>query len=223
MRLRFRFAMVATAVATCLLAGCQSGGQPTLETVDVGSAQSAVNSSELSPTSSAPGTTTVSTSAAPATPSPSLSPSASPSTDDGLSTQERSDRAAIESQWTRSWDIYLELPGTPQDRRQSLAATAMVDPALSGAIKDAQAVNDKGWDTYGAIEHRITWPKAVNGGDTALVDDCMDTSRSGSFETSTGNKTTAGTDRLHVQGNLIRGADGIWLVAENYFLKDEPC
>ena len=75
----------------------------------------------------------------------------------------------------------------------------------------------------GDIEHRITWPKAINGGNTALVDDCMDTSKSGSYETSTGDKTTTGTDRLHVQGNLIKGEDGIWLVAQNYFLKDEPC
>ena len=123
----------------------------------------------------------------------------------------------------KSWDIYLKLPNTPQDQRQALAATAMVDAALNGAIKDAQAVNDKGWGTYGDIEHRITWPKAINGGNTALVDDCMDTSKSGSYETSTGDKTTTGTDRLHVQGNLIKGEDGIWLVAQNYFLKDEPC
>jgi len=224
---RFRLvAAVATAAAMCLLAGCQHGGQPNLETVDTGTEeQMTPTASALSPTSGASSTTSPSTiNLEPTTASPSPAPpSTGSSNDDDLSAQERSDRAAVEAQWIRSWDIYLELPGTPQDQRQALAATAMVDPALSGALKDASAVNDKGWDTYGDIEHRISWPKAVNGGDTALVDDCMDTSNSGSFETSTGNKTTVGTARLHVQGNLIRSADGNWLVAQNYFLKDEPC
>lgn len=222
--MRFRsVAAVATAAAMCLLAGCQHGGQPNLETVDTETEeQVTTTASALNPTNGASSTTSPSTiNLEPTAASPNPAP---PSTgDDDLSAQERSDRAAIEAQWIKSWDIYLELPGTPQDQRQALAAIAMVDPALSGALKDASAVNDKGWDTYGDIEHRISWPKAVNGGDTALVDDCMDTSNSGSFETSTGNKTTAGTARLHVQGNLIRSADGNWLVAQNYFLKDEPC
>ena len=99
----------------------------------------------------------------------------------------------------------------------------MVDPALSGALKDARTVNDKGWETYGEIAHRISWPKPVNGASTALIDDCMDTSKSGSLETRTGDKRTVGTERLHVQGSLTKGPDGIWRVTQNYSLKDEPC
>lgn len=99
----------------------------------------------------------------------------------------------------------------------------MVDPALTGAIKDAETIAGKGLDTYGEVGHRVTWPKPIDGADTALVDDCMDTSKSGAYETSTGNKTSVGVARLHMQGSLVKGPDGIWRVQQTYFLKDEPC
>ncbi len=99
----------------------------------------------------------------------------------------------------------------------------MIDPALSGALKDAETVASKGWDTYGEIGHRISWPKPVNGADTALIDDCMDASQTGSSEVSTGNKVTVGQARIHNQGTLVKGADGVWRVAQTFFLQDEPC
>jgi hypothetical protein len=56
-----------------------------------------------------------------------------------------------------------------------------------------------------------------------VIADCQDTSQAGSLETSTGNKTTVGVERNPLQGNLVRGEDGVWRVQQAYYLKDEPC
>ena len=197
------------------------------------SGSSGVNTEEL--TSSTGSTTPSATlppstaSASPSTATPSTSegsvtgsPSGAVGTD-GLSPQESADRAAIEAQWNEFWHVYLELPHTPEGDRQALAASVAVDPGLTNLLTDAKTVEQKGWDSYGQIIHRISWPQPVDGKATAVIADCQDTSQAGSLETSTGNKTTVGVERNPLQGNLVRGEDGVWRVQQAYYLKDEPC
>ena len=136
---------------------------------------------------------------------------------------EAADRTAAEAQWIKSWDVYLAMAATPAAERDALASTVTIDPAKSKMLTDAQEFDKQGLQTYGQIGHRISWPQAINGADTALIDDCQDRSNSGSLEASTGNKVTVGVAGLHYQGQLVRGDDGIWRVSQSYFLKDEPC
>jgi len=98
-----------------------------------------------------------------------------------------------------------------------------VDPALSSLLNDANTLNGKGWDTYGQFTSRISWPQSVDGKATAVIADCQDASQAGSFETSTGNKTTVGVARNPLQGTLARGEDGVWRVVQVFYLQDEPC
>jgi hypothetical protein len=218
MRIR-AVAAIALFAATALVTGCS--GSSGVNTEDLTSATGSTTISATLPSSTAsasPSTAPPSTASA----STEASPSDAPGTD-GLSPQESADRAAIEAQWNRFWQVYLELPHTPEGDRQAMAAEVAVDPGLTNLLTDAKTVEQKGWDSYGQIIHRISWPQPVDGKTTAVIADCQDTSQAGSLETSTGNKMTVGVERNPLQGNLVRGEDGVWRVQQAYYLKDEPC
>ena len=140
-----------------------------------------------------------------------------------LSPREAADRTAIARQWAKFWQVYLVLPHTPEKDRHAMAAAVAVEPGLTNLLTDAKTVAEKGWDSYGQITHRISWPQPVNGKATAVIADCQDTSQAGSVETSTGNKMTVGVERNSLQGALVRGEDGVWRVQKAFYLKDEPC
>lgn len=203
----------ALAIACVLLAGCTSASGVNIETLDPATS-----------TSTASSTASASPSQSSAPPSSVLaSPSPTAGTDSGLPAGEAADRAAVESQWIKSWDVYAALAHTPGDQRAALAGTVAVDPALTNMLTDAQTLTGKGWDTYGQIAHRISWPQSVDGKPSAVIADCQDSSQSGSYETSTGYKRTVGVPRDHMQGILLRSDDGIWRVQQVFYLKDEPC
>ena len=212
-------AAIALLVVTAFVTGCS--GSSGVNTEDPTSATGSTTPSATLPPSTAsasPSTATPSTSEGSVTGSPSGAVGT-----DVLSSQESADRAAIEAQWNEFWHVYLELPHTPEGDRQALAASVAVDPGLTNLLTDAKTVEQKGWDSCGQIIHRISWPQPVDGKATAVIADCQDTSQAGSLETSTGNKTTVGVERNPLQGNLVRGEDGVWRVQQAYYLKDEPC
>ena len=218
MRVR-TMAAIALLAAGALLAGCT--GTSGVNTQELSTATgSSTHSETITSTvgSSSPAQTAISTSTTPTD----TAASASAGTE-GLSAQEAADRAAIEAQWNEFWQVYLALPHTPEEDRQALAAGVAVDPGLTNLLTDANTVDQKGWDSYGQITHRITWPQAVNGQATAVIADCQDTSQAGSLETSTGNKMTVGVERNPLQGTFVRGQDGVWRVDQVFYLKDEPC
>ena len=121
---------------------------------------SGVNTQDLT---TAPASSTISGSisstADPSSSARALSPASTPSTADtaasvsagteGLSPQETADRAAIEAQWDKLWQVYLALPHTPEGDRQALAAAVAVDPALTNLLTDANTLNRRVWDSYG--------------------------------------------------------------------------
>jgi len=144
-------------------------------------------------------------------------------TESASSASEQADRTAAEAQWIKSWDVYLAMPTTPPEEREALAATVTVDPAKSRMLADAAEFDGQGLQTYGQIEHVVFWTRSINGENTALIDDCQDRSATGSMETASGNKVTVGVAGRHYQGQMVRGADGVWRVSESFFLKDEPC
>lgn len=149
--------------------------------------------------------------------------SAAPTTPDAIPATEAADRAAVEAQYTKYWDVYAALPHTPEDQWDSLLSAVAVEPVISNAKKDARTIVGKGRDTYGTVTHRFSWPKSINGSDTATISDCDDTSQSGAYETATGNKVTVGVPRRHMVGSMVRGADGVWRIQQSYWLADDPC
>ena len=219
MRVR-TIAVIALLAAGAILAGCTgTSGVNTqdLTTATGSSTISASISSTVDPSSSAQ--TPSATSAFPTT---DTAPSVSAGTE-GLSAQETADRAAVESQWVKSWDVYLELARTPAADREALVASIAVDSTKTNMLSDAAKFDSQGLETYGFLGHRISWPQPINGGTTALIDDCQDASQSGSMKTATGDKVTVGVARDHYQGSLVKGDDGVWRVGQVFYLKDEPC
>ena len=218
--LRRRSAAMTAALAMVgvLLASCTSGSGVITETLDPKTSVATVSSAAAAPPSesSAPDSSALQSSAV-------ASPSPADGTDGGLPAGEAADRAAVESQWIKSWDVYLAIAVTPPADREALAATVTVDPTKANMLTDAAEFDAQGLQTYGTLGHRISWPQSINGAPTAVIDDCQDRSQAGSMKTATGDKVTVGVPRDHYQGNLVKGDDGVWRVAEVYYLKDEPC
>jgi hypothetical protein len=209
------------AIACVLLGGCTSASGVNIETLDPATSSSTASSTATSTSSS---TAPASPSQSSAPPSSVLtSPSPTAGTDSGLPAGEAADRAAVEAQWVKSWDVYLAIATTPAADREALAATVTVDPTKTNMLTDAAQFDSQGLQTYGTLGHRISWPQDINDKTTALIDDCQDRSGAGAYKTSTGDKITVGVPRDHYQGNLVKGDDGVWRVAEVYYLKDEPC
>ena len=195
-----------------VLAGCTSGSGVTTQTLETSASSrtvSSVSESSAPPVSSSSGLAHSSGSTA--------------GTDNSVSAGEAADRAAVEAQWVKSWDVYLEIARTPAADREALIATVAVDPTKANMLTDAGKFDSQGLQTYGALGHRISWPKSIDGASTALIDDCQDASQSGSMNTATGEKVTVGVPRDHYQGSLVKGDDGVWRVEQVFYLEDEPC
>ena len=203
----------ALAMACVVLASCTTASGVNIETLDPATS-----------TSTASSTASASPSQTSAPPSSVLtSPSPTAGTDSELPAGEAADRAAVEAQWVKSWDVLLAIGTTPAGDREALAATVAVDPTKSNIVGAGTALDSQGLQTYGTLGHRISWPQDINGGSTAVIDDCQDRSQAGSMKVATGDKVTVGVPRDHYQGNLVKGDDGVWRVAQVYYLKDEPC
>ena len=206
--------------AAALLAGCT--GTSGVNTQDLTTATTSSTISESISSTVGPSSSAQTLSATSAPPTTDTAPSVSAGTE-GLSVQETADRAAAEAQWVKSWDVYLELARTPVAEREALVAAVAVDPTKTNMLSDGAKFDAQGLETYGALGHRISWPQPINGGTTALIDDCQDRSQSGSMKTATGDKVTVGVPRDHYQGSLVKGEDGVWRVGQVFYLKDEPC
>ncbi len=140
-----------------------------------------------------------------------------------MSTTEATDRAAVEAQWIRSWDVYTGIARIPKAQRETLVDTVAVGPARANMLKDAGRFDSQGLETYGELGHRISWPQPIAGRDYAVIDDCQDASDAGSKRVGTGDKVTVGVARDHYQGRLVKGDDGRWRVEQVFYLKDGPC
>ena len=208
----------ALAMAGVLLASCTSGSGVITETLDPATSVATVSSAAAT----SPSQSSASVSSAPQSPA-GASPSPAAGTDSGLPAGEAADRAAVEAQWIKSWDVLLGMGTTPAADREALAASVAVDPIKAKMLEAGIQFDSQGLQTYGTLGHRISWPQSINGAPTAVIDDCQDRSQAGSMKTATGDKVTVGVPRDHYQGNLVKGDDGVWRVAEVYYLKDEPC
>ena len=213
MRSRRMQLRVGLLIGACMLAASCQGSGVTVQSV---------GPTEADPSPS-PTSATATTTASVATTTPVELSATVPSSGSSDSDPEQADRAAAEAQWIKSWEVYLSIATTPIDQREALAATVTVDPAKTRMLSDAAEFDRQGLQTYGEIVHRISWPQSIMGSDTALVDDCQDASQTGSFETATGKKVTVGVSREHYQGSMTRGEDGVWRVADSFYLQDEPC
>src|ERR1700712_4159082 len=108
----------ALAMVGVLLASCTSGSGVITETLDPATSVASVSSAAAaSPSQSSASDSSALQSSAVTSPSPTAG------TDSGLPAGEAADRAAVESQWIKSWDVLLGIGRTPAADREALAAT----------------------------------------------------------------------------------------------------
>ena len=152
----------------------------------------------------------------------SATPSTSPSTTVDAAAKEAKDRQDAEIVWRKVDALFVTMESMPVDQVGPALAAVTVDPQLSRMQKQNTQFRTEGKVGYGTDINYISWPKPINGGDTAFLNDCQDGSQSGYQDAKTGNKLTVGTPNTPVQVTLIRTAQG-WKVAEADLVTGGTC
>ena len=137
--------------------------------------------------------------------------------------QELSERAAIEQAWVHFWEVTDSLPTVAEAERQSAASSVAVEPTLAQALDQAKILAENGLVVYGTSIFHPHWNQPVDGRSTAVMEDCTDTSQSGSMVAATGERRTVGVSDNNTRATFVKGHDGVWRVKELIFLLDLTC
>jgi hypothetical protein len=129
----------------------------------------------------------------------------------------------IIAQYRRFWlEALPAAQAAPPDRRKAILAPVATEPALSffvaGIYHDEEEMGQK---TYG---HFIPLTETVKRrGGVALVTGCIDTSKAGKKDATTGRILTRGSGREAMLATLLRGSDSVWRISETGFPKETRC
>jgi len=182
------------------------------------------SASVVDPSSTTSGATA---STPPVSPTPSVidvpTPSSAPLTSLDPVAQEASDRAAIEAQWVKFWQVYNGIVRTPADQRSAVLDAVAVDPVKSEMLDAAMRFESQGIDYFGSVTQHPYWVTPVSGQSIAVMRDCQDQSLTGTIWLATGEVRTSGGDRNSLQAGFVRGGDGIWRVQQFNHLENVPC
>ena len=121
------------------------------------------------------------------------------------------DETVVRQAYERFWQVSQAVPHLPPDRQRLELAAVAAEPLaerMAGALA-AQRTRDV--TVYGTVTPRISDVRLD--GDTAVVRDCQDASRSGQADGS-GRPRTVGLARNPVSATVQRSADGAWRVAD---------
>ncbi|TKV61014.1 hypothetical protein FDO65_05020 [Nakamurella flava] len=140
-----------------------------------------------------------------------------------LSPVEQADRAAIEAQWAKYWDVLAGLTKVPAEDREQLLEPVAVDPQKAKLLAAAAQFEAEGLGQYGEVILRPFWPQPIDGEQFALLRDCQDQSGWGSISVSTGEVHALGADRHFVQAGFERGSDGVWRVQNVQWIENLQC
>lgn len=142
---------------------------------------------------------------------------------DPPSPQEAADRAAVEAQWLKFWDVAFGLSEQPEDQWDALISSVSIDPMRASVMESAARRKANNRTNYGIVGHAIFWQFPIEGAGVATVADCQDHSQVGILNNATGEKSVTGAARVNVRGVLVKGSDGTWRVREYTELVGIPC
>jgi len=227
---RWRLALCGAAI-TLAVAGCTSQAADGATTS--GAPERTVTPSVAAPPSTALGSAAVTGStASPSKSTPPSSPRSSPKptgstkptpTSLDVAAREDADRAAIEAQWVRFWVIYDSIVRTPKESRPGELRKVAVQPLIKAILKAAVDADSKGIDNYGTWKHRVSWQFPVKGASTAVIADCQDQSKTGTYVVKSGQILTVGKERSNMRGEFLKGTDGVWRLRQIYVIGDQKC
>lgn len=138
-------------------------------------------------------------------------------------TQEAADRAAIEAQWAKFWEVYIGIVRTPSEQRSGVLDGVAVDPVKSEMLDAAERFESQGIDYYGFVTQHPYWVAPVGGQSMAVMRDCQDQRQTGTVWVATGETRTSGGNRNSLQAGFVRGSDDIWRVRQFNHLENVPC
>lgn len=201
--------IVMAAMAGC--SGATANAPTTTELVTLTVSPSVVEPPPTTQASSEPITTTS---------SPTEPPTSAPSS---ISPEEAADRAAVEAQWIRFWEVYQAIVRTPPEDRRDQAESVATPELAEKMVAGAEKASSESKDNFGQVIHHVFWQFEIAGEDDAVIADCLDQSNAGILDTSSGATLTTGPQRNNVRGEMHRGSDGIWRVDAVVLVTSNTC
>ncbi|WP_353649609.1 hypothetical protein ABLG96_01210 [Nakamurella sp. A5-74] len=111
--------------------------------------------------------------------------------------------------------------GNVSPERTAIAAKAVaVGHEYEGFVSSAKLFKQRGLAYFGTIKSRISWGPLA--GDEAVIRDCMDQTKFGTYEVATKNAVTIGSSHENLNATFKRVA-GVWRVQGIFNNKDESC
>jgi len=123
----------------------------------------------------------------------------------------------------RFWEVTDNLPTVPETERRYAASSVAVEPTLTQVLHQAKSLADNGLVVYGTSVFHPHWEQSVDGKSTAVMEDCTDTSQSGSMVAATGERRTVGVPDNNTRATFAKGPNGVWRVKEIFFFVDLTC
>lgn len=115
---------------------------------------------------------------------------------------------AIEQAWAHFWEVTDHLPTVAEAERRNAASSVAVEPTLAQVLNQAKSLADNGLVVYGRSIFHPYWDQSVDGHSTAMMEDCTDTSQSGSMVAATGERRTVGVPDNNTRATFVKAPMG---------------
>ena len=217
--LLLRIARCLAATALLVVASCTSSTADSLTGSSISESSAAVSPS-VADVSTGPSSNGASES--PASSATGANPTETADSPDPAA-QETADRSAIEAQWRQFWIVYDQIVRTPKENRGDKLSSVAEPTLVANILKAADDADSQGIDNYGTWIHRISWQFPIAGAQTAVIADCQDQSKTGTYEVASGTILTVGKARSNMRGEFVKGVDNIWRLQQLYLLGDQEC
>jgi len=152
----------------------------------------------------------------------SATPSATSSTDTAQLEQQQ-----VLKDYTAYWSTYDATAAQASPDKAAVTKTlsaVAADPALTSSVNDIVNAALAGQKAYGSYLVHPKTPVFQNEQNTeALVTDCIDSSKSGWANASTGDPLTVGVPAVFSKATMVKGADGIWRMSQVTFDDTVTC
>ncbi len=136
--------------------------------------------------------------------------------------KEQADRTEATAIWRQYIQLIFAIDAMPSDKVDAAVKAVAVDPTASLLLKKPADDRAKGLGSYGVPISFVSWPKPINGADTAVLSDCQDGSQAGVLNTKDGTKVGVGTVNTPIRGFLTRTPNG-WRVSSSELIKGGTC
>lgn len=122
--------------------------------------------------------------------------------------------------WAKYWDVLNDVGNKSPEQIAAIAKGVATGHEYDGFVSSAKLFKQRGLAYFGTIKSRISWGPLASG--EAVMRDCMDQTKFGTYEISTKNAVTIGDARVNLHATFRKVSSG-WRVQGIFEDTSEAC